>query len=144
MLRIAATTAVALALALALVGSLAPAPPAGAATARTVTSATAARPGTALRLSLTYPAASTSGTRMVTLTCDPPGGTHPRAAAACADLRRHGGNPVHKPADQVCVMIYAPVVATAEGRWNGAAVRFRGEFPNDCVLHAHTGAVFRF
>lgn len=77
------------------------------------------------------------------LTCRPDGGTHPHAAAACAALRRSGGNIGAMPVrDTMCTKIYAPVVAEASGTWNGAEVRFRKTYANACELAARTDAVF--
>lgn len=101
--------------------------------------------GTALRLSLTFPTGGASGTRTVTLRCDPSGGNHPKAAQACADLAARDGAFDHEPAkNQVCPMIFRPVVAEAVGRWRGKAVRFRKQYGNDCVMGSRTGRVFAF
>lgn len=113
-----------------------PAPPAGA-------SAQAGR-GTALRLTLTFPEQNASGSRTVTLACDPAGGSHPHATQACADLDRSRGRFEHEPDGRACTLIYSPVVARAEGSWHGRPARFRREFPNDCVMRAHTDSVFTF
>ncbi|MEW2352435.1 SSI family serine proteinase inhibitor [Spirillospora sp. NPDC029432] len=105
----------------------------------------AAAPATSLRLTLSHPGEGASGARSVTLQCDPLGGTHPRAAQACADLARSGGEIEREPAgDTACTMIYAPVIAEARGHWRGRPVSFRAEYANDCVLGARTGAIFRF
>ncbi|MFB4319017.1 subtilase-type protease inhibitor [Actinomadura sp. 21ATH] len=104
-----------------------------------------AAPATSLRLTLTHPDGGTSGARSVTLQCDPLGGTHPRAAQACAELARSGGEIEREPdRDAACTMIYAPVIAEARGHWRGRPVSFRAEYANDCVLGARTGAIFRF
>ena len=56
-----------------------------------------------------------------TLTCDPPGGTHPQPEAACAalaDLDPTVLDPV--PANQACTQIFGgPETATVRGPWNG-------------------------
>ncbi|WP_242891603.1 SSI family serine proteinase inhibitor [Actinomadura litoris] len=101
-------------------------------------------PRTSLRLTLTYPGHDASGTRSVTLRCDPAGGSHPRAAPACAELRRAGGRLVHDPDGRVCTAQYSPVVAEARGSWRGTPVGFRSKFGNDCVMHSRTGTVFAF
>lgn len=110
----------------------------------TAPAALAASPGTALRLTLTYPGTDLSGARTVLLTCDPPGGQHPGAAAACAQLARNRGRFTRHPGDAVCTMEYSPVRAQATGRWRGRSVRFAETFPNDCQLRARTGAIFAF
>ena len=74
--------------------------------------------------SLTVIAAGGTGTAPTiwTLTCDPPGGTHPKAAAACRQLTSGRGDPfADTPKDMQCSMIYggaqkAHVFGTFEGR----------------------------
>jgi hypothetical protein len=83
----------------------------------------------------------------VTLQCDPTGGTHPKAAEACADVAKAGGQLAQMPAGanpRACFMIYAPVTVTARGEWQGQAVRFTEKFPNTCVMRDKTGSVFDF
>lgn len=83
-----------------------------------------------------------SGTRSTLLLCDPPRG-HTRAAQACAELRDAGGDITRIPhKNAICTEIYAPVRATAEGRWNGRPVMYEQTFANGCVMAARTGAVF--
>jgi hypothetical protein len=99
---------------------------------------------TSLRLTLTHPGRTASGTHAVTLRCDPPGGRHPDAARACGELEESGGEFAHAPDGRVCTAIYAPVVAQAKGRWHGRPVSFRAKYANDCVMHSRTGTVFAF
>lgn len=57
-----------------------------------------------------------------TLTCDPPGGSHPQASAACAQLAAATGDPfAQTPKGMACSMIFggdqkAEVTGTFEGR----------------------------
>lgn len=99
---------------------------------------------TSLRLSVTHPGSSTSGSRTVTLRCDPPGGRHPDAARACLELDGAGGRFEHRPDGRMCTAVHAPVVARAEGRWKGRPARFRAEYGNDCAMLSRTGSVFAF
>jgi hypothetical protein len=95
-----------------------------------------------LYVSLTRGDARSSDTRGTLLLCDPPQG-HGRATEACAELRRSDGDIAripHRPT--LCTEIYAPVRATAEGRWNGRQVAYEQTFANACVMAARTGAVF--
>lgn len=79
------------------------------------------------------------------LTCDPSGGGHPKAAAACAELNEVGGDLNRMPDQQVmCTMEYAPVTAAARGHWRGKVVTWQREFSNRCVMNAATGSVFQF
>jgi hypothetical protein len=76
------------------------------------------------------------------LLCDPPTG-HKKAAEACADLDRVGGDISRlQRKDAFCPMIYAPVTAHARGEWNGQPVEYRETFSNGCGMAARTGAVF--
>lgn len=80
-----------------------------------------------------------------TLTCQPIGGSHPRAAAACADLTRSNGNFTQLPGDPDnpgCPRDYQPVTVTARGHWQGKAIKFVHTYANQCVLSALTGPVF--
>lgn len=100
--------------------------------------------GATSRLALTV-APVGGGARSVWLSCHPVRGSHPRAAAACAELATAGGDPARMPGeDRVCLQVYAPVTALATGRWRGRSVRYRQTFGNDCVMDVATGAVFRF
>ncbi|MFJ8629417.1 SSI family serine proteinase inhibitor [Streptomyces sp. NPDC093568] len=76
------------------------------------------------------------------LLCDPPTG-HTKAAEACADLDRVGGDISRlQRKDAFCPMVYAPVTAHAHGEWNGQPVEYRETFSNGCGMAARTGAVF--
>ncbi|WP_433869949.1 SSI family serine proteinase inhibitor [Saccharopolyspora sp. CA-218241] len=92
-----------------------------------------AEPGAALRTAL--------------LTCDPAGGTHPKAEAACTDLAGVRGDLTalaeSRPA-KMCPLIYQPVTVTAQGTWRGKPVSFEQTFSNDCVATSSTGEVFAF
>ncbi|UUU25648.1 subtilase-type protease inhibitor [Streptomyces sp. DSM 40750] len=95
-----------------------------------------------LYVSLTRGDARSFDTSGALLLCDPPHG-HGRAAQACVELRETGGDITRIPhKNAVCTQIYAPVRATAVGRWNGRPVTFEQTFANGCVMTARTGAVF--
>ncbi|MEQ8146596.1 SSI family serine proteinase inhibitor [Streptomyces sp. OP7] len=86
------------------------------------------------------PAAADGGTM---LRCDPPGGGHPHADQACADLTAADGRITALPTeDALCPMIYAPVTAHAQGMWRDRPVDYTETFPNTCTLRARTGALF--
>ncbi len=57
-----------------------------------------------------------------TLTCDPPGGSHPDPSAACAALT--GADPFAPvPTDRVCAQVFGgPQTATVTGTWQGKPV----------------------
>lgn len=91
-------------------------------------------------------AITTNAAHGVNLMCDPPSGTHPAAAQACADLAAANGEIANIAEDQTvfCPQIFEPVTALALGTWRGELVVFMETFPNSCVLAAQTGAVFQF
>jgi len=84
--------------------------------------------------------------KVVTLECDPAGGTHPNSKAACADLATADGDLDQVVDDQLvaCTLEYRPVTASAHGHWEGRPVTWNQEYPNDCTLTTDTGTVFRF
>ncbi|MCY1138662.1 SSI family serine proteinase inhibitor [Actinoplanes sp. Pm04-4] len=81
----------------------------------------------------------------VKLTCDPPGGGHPRAVQACATLERVDADPSRiKRASTLCVLLYQPVTATMTGTWQGRQVSWTHRFGNTCDMRRATGDLFRF
>ncbi|QOV34806.1 serine protease [Streptomyces ferrugineus] len=104
--------------------------------------AAAQDPGNWLLVTVTRGDDRHGGTPGTLLLCDPPRG-HARAAEACADLDRVGGDISRlRQKDAFCPMIYAPVTAHARGEWNGHPVEYRETFSNGCGMAARTGAVF--
>jgi hypothetical protein len=95
-------------------------------------------------LTLAYTAEAGYATA-VTLRCDPPGGAHPKPAAACRTLRTVGGHPARlKPARTLCTMIYAPITAQITGRWRGKKINWSETYGNTCEMTRATGVLFRF
>ncbi|WNI17115.1 SSI family serine proteinase inhibitor [Actinacidiphila sp. ITFR-21] len=94
-------------------------------------------PGPGLRLTV-------GGTRTALLYCEPaPHGPHPFAGPACVDLTVARGDFDALPGrPAVCHEDYAPVTATADGRFADRRVHWRKKFANPCVLRAATGPVF--
>jgi len=81
----------------------------------------------------------------VTLQCNPPGGAHPRPAAACRTLRAVGGRPGRiKPDATMCMMIYAPITAQITGKWRGRKITWSKTYGNSCEMTRVTGVLFRF
>jgi hypothetical protein len=64
------------------------------------------------------------GTSTWTLTCGPPGGTHPDPAQACTALAAAGPDPLAPlPKEMACTQVYGgPQTATVAGTWDGVAV----------------------
>jgi hypothetical protein len=109
-----------------------------------VTGVASASPDTSLTLTVAVPDGSAES---VELACDPPGGTHPNAKRACAELHAAQGDFDALPDNQeqaFCTMEYQPVTAVAEGTWHGEPVRWAREFGNKCSLRTATGTVFLF
>lgn len=86
------------------------------------------------------------GQRTVTLRCDPPGGSHPRARDACRALAAAGGDltKLAHARDVACVAVYDPVAVRARGTWRGRPMTYDATFSNRCTMTAATGAVFAF
>jgi hypothetical protein len=78
------------------------------------------------------------------LFCEPPGGLHPRAEAACADIATADGDFTKLPGlyQVICDDIYDPVIATAFGWWKGRLTWFQRTYANMCELRGDTGPVF--
>lgn len=108
----------------------------------TATTAWGAGPPQAqLWLALTPEAAGSIG--VARLTCHPAGGDHPKAAAACLELGRAGGDPDRLDGSPVaCTLEFAPVTATAVGQWRGRPISWTRTYSNRCVARAATGSVF--
>jgi len=71
------------------------------------------------------------------LTCDPVGGTHPDAQAACGALGRAGAQALTppKPGSAVCAQVFGgPQVATITGTWRGNAVSTKITRQDGCEI----------
>lgn len=84
--------------------------------------------------------------RSVILTCDPPGGAHPRAADACALLDEAGGDFTKLTGDPYAGAcppdLWGPVVATAFGGWRGQLTWYWRSFRHSCDLEVSTWHVY--
>lgn len=74
-----------------------------------------------------------------TLTCDPPGGTHPNAAVAVAaldEILESGRDPFAPvPADMMCTQQYGgPETATITGTWRGRPVNASYKLTDGCEI----------
>ena len=90
-------------------------------------------------LTVTYKADATSAPVVMHLTCDPTGGDHPRAAAACdrlATAEQEGSDPFAKPApDEICTFVYGgPQTAHVAGTWDGTNVDAKFSRTNGCEV----------
>ncbi|MEW2548892.1 SSI family serine proteinase inhibitor [Streptomyces sp. NPDC047002] len=104
----------------------------------------AAAPGDAPRDALTVLVSDPSGARgtpssSYELRCEPVGGTHPEAAAACDRLDgfgRGGSDPFAPvPEGQLCTQIYGgPATARVVGTWHGRPVDASFNRRNGCEI----------
>ena len=70
-----------------------------------------------------------------TLTCDPAGGDHPNAEAACRALSAHADALERVPADALCTQIFGgPQEAEIEGTLEGRPVRASFNRRNGCEI----------
>ncbi|MEV4164515.1 SSI family serine proteinase inhibitor [Nonomuraea dietziae] len=77
------------------------------------------------------------------LTCGWDGGTHPKAAAACALLTTVEGDLARHPGERgACTKEHHPHTVSLSGTWNGRNVSYLRTFGNRCVMLLATGAVF--
>ena len=70
------------------------------------------------------------------LTCDPAGGDHPAAEAACAALEARGGTALPPvPKDRMCTQIFGGAeTATVKGTWRGNPVSSSFFRKNGCEI----------
>lgn len=90
-------------------------------------------------LTVSYQPSAQAPAKTWTLSCDPPGGDHPKAAQACAALAKapDGFKPV--PPDMMCNKIYGgPQVATVKGTWHGQRIDTRFTRTDGCQLSRWT------
>src|SRR5690349_249634 len=80
------------------------------------------------------------------LSCEPAGGLHKNAKAACDGLTPVDGDftKMERVADAACTMELNPTKATLKGKWRGKKVVFEQVFSNPCEMRVHTGKVFDF
>lgn len=82
---------------------------------------------------------------VVSLTCDPAGGTHPTPEAACDSLEAVDGVFEELPSRSTfCPLIWAPVLTQASGEWDGQQSDYSEVYANACVAAASTDDVFNF
>jgi nitrous oxide reductase accessory protein NosL len=76
-------------------------------------------------------------TQTWSLTCDPPGGTHPNPAAACAALEAKGQTALPPvPKDAMCTQIYGGAqTAKITGSWHGESVNSTLSRTNGCEIN---------
>jgi hypothetical protein len=124
-------------------GAMPTAPAAAGAMPTAPAAAGAMRAGSSLVLTVRV-----SGARpqVVTLSCSPARGSHPRPSEACRAVNAaHGDFTALKGREGVmCTMQFQPATAEAKGTWRGHPVRYRKTFSNACVLAVSTGPVFGF
>ena len=87
-------------------------------------------------LTVVYDAGRGGAVTTWTLTCDPIGGDHPDAEAACEALAQNAASALPAvPPDRVCTQsIGGPQSAAVTGRWNDADVDSRFTLTNGCEI----------
>jgi hypothetical protein len=86
-----------------------------------------------------------SGSRVVTLTCDPDGGDHPRATEACTRLRAVDGDFTQLLSTGFCITLWEPVTVTASGVWRDRPIPdWQQTYSNICHLRDATYPIFEF
>jgi hypothetical protein len=88
-----------------------------------------------------WPQGTGGPTRTWTLTCNPAGGTLPRAAAGCRRLTPASLRPL--PRDTICTQIYGgPQLARVRGHLGAKRVDVRFSRTNGCEIHRWDSARF--
>lgn len=86
-----------------------------------------------------------AGVRSTDLHCEPTGGKHPKAQAACEDLLLSDGHvQAVQHTNSFCTLEYRPVHVTAIGNWRGEPRSYDHVYPNPCAMRVATGSVFQF
>lgn len=100
------------------------------------------KPGARLTVSYT---GNAGPAKSVKLECGPPGGSHPKAAEACAVLEAAGGNPFRiEPGHNACFLVYSPVTAEVSGKWHGWQVSWQFSYGNSCEMKRALGVIVDF
>lgn len=87
-------------------------------------------------------AAFTDRLDALTLTCGPPGGTHPDPAAACRALDEAGGDPERLSDLGIsCAEEHDPVWVSVEGTWGETAFQLGWNFGNTCEAKDRSGGL---
>lgn len=82
---------------------------------------------------LVVEASDGAATSRVTLTCDPPGGSHPNPAAACSGLDDQSFVPL--PTGSVCTQVFGgPQTATVRGTYRGKPVSLDLARSDGCLI----------
>jgi hypothetical protein len=86
-------------------------------------------------LAVTVRASATSAPTTWSLTCDPPGGTHPDPAGACQALAGARSPFAETPRQQACTEIYGgDQLAEIAGTWRGEPVQASYSRANGCEI----------
>ena len=95
-----------------------------------------AEPAPATELTVTlWPQGRSGPSHEFTLTCDPPGGTHPTPAEACAILDADSAVLEPLPPDSICTELYGgPDEAEVVGTVNGEQVNASLSRQNGCEI----------
>ncbi|MFB9904866.1 SSI family serine proteinase inhibitor [Allokutzneria oryzae] len=101
----------------------------------------------ALTLTVTHDGITSEAPKVALLSCNPSGGTHPKAADACREIQFAQGDFTKLGTGNrrvACTMEYDPFEVSATGLWRGKPVTYKATYANPCVMAASTGTVYRF
>ena len=93
-----------------------------------------AAPATELTITF-WPEGREGPSQEAELTCDPDGGTHPRAAEACKAIRANADALAQLPPDTICTQIYGgPEEAEVTGTLDGEEIHATFSRQNGCEI----------
>jgi hypothetical protein len=100
-------------------------------------------PKSVLKITIAVKGGTTKGTW---LNCNPDGGTHPSAHAACDLLRRVGGDPakLNVTPKASCTQEIMPHAVMILGKWRNKTIKWGKVYNNSCMMKAGGGAVLAF
>jgi hypothetical protein len=94
-----------------------------------------AEAGTQLGITFWPEGRAKSAAQMLTLSCDPPAGTHPNPAEACEKIEALDDPFAPPPMDEVCTEQYGgPQEALIEGTYRGKPVSYKLARTNGCEI----------
>ena len=102
----------------------------------TTSDADESRAAPASELTITVRAGPDASGETWTLTCDPPGGTHPNPEAACRALEQARRDPFAPvPSGMLCTQVYGgPETATITGTWQNRSVHASYKRTDGCEI----------
>lgn len=102
----------------------------------TVATSATSPSGGVTELTITLKKSPGAAPKSWTLTCDPPGGTHPHPEKACAQLAENGEDAFRPtPSGSACTELYGgPEQGSVKGTWRGAPVESDFQREDGCGI----------